>query len=260
MTVRSALPHQQRVSPGRGRAVPARAPVAESPAARVLALQRTAGNAATRKLLRQASQDRFNVVIVPDGETGLSRAAVNLALNVVRQELATVMRASQDPTVRRGVTVDYRQSEGDLKDLHRRTFLVYLMQGRDADRAVELARPHLPHGYDSDLHDAAHELSSIGGANLRIDFNGRSPSVSLVSTGALAQFVHGRSGGDRLAGQLLGEIILHELGHALRAPHASSGIMEGRVVFDATTLGRARHFSDDSATAVRTRLEYLAGH
>jgi hypothetical protein len=240
--------------------VAVRALRAETAATRVLALQRAVGNAATTQLMRQASHDRFNVVIVPDGDTGLSRAAVNLALNIVRQELSAVTRASREPTVRRGVTVDYRQTEGDLTELHRRTFLVYLMQGRDADRAVELARPHLPHGYDTDLRDAAHELSSIGGANLRIDFNGRSPSVSLVSTGALAQFVHGRNGGDRLAGQLLGEIILHELGHALRAPHASSGIMEGRVVFDAATLGRARHFSDDSSTAVRTRLEYLAGH
>jgi hypothetical protein len=223
-----------------------------------LALQRAAGNAATRQLLRQPAHDRFNVVVVPDGETGLSRAAVNLALTVVRRELAGVTGASHDATVRRGFAVDYRESEGDLADLHRRTFLVYLMQGRDADRAVALARPHLPHGYDSDLKDAAHELNSIGGANLRIDFNGRSPSVSLVSTGALAQFIAGRSGGDRLAGQLLGEIILHEIGHALRAPHASSGIMEGRVVFDAATLGRPRHFSEDSATAIRTRLEYLA--
>jgi hypothetical protein len=223
-------------------------------------MQRAAGNAATSKAVRPAAQDRFRVVIVPDGEQGLSHAAVTRALTVVRQGLAAVTSGSHDPIVRRGFSVEYRESEGDLGDLHHRVLLVYLMPGRDADRAVELAAPHLPRGYGSDLKDAAHELSSIGGTNLRVDFdNGKSPSVSLVSTGALAEFVHDRPDGERLGGLLLGEVILHELGHALRAGH-DHGIMEGHAVFDATTLGRARHFSSDSLAAMRSRLEYLARH
>jgi hypothetical protein len=35
--------------------------------------------------------------------------------------------------------------------------------------------------------------------------------------------------------------------------------MEGTAIFDAATLGRARHFSSDSKTAMQERLEYLAG-
>jgi hypothetical protein len=262
-TVRNLRGDLARRDPGTGGERARRPPVNPSvhtPAARVLALQRAIGNIATRRLLRQAAQSDFRVVIVPDGEVGVSQAAVTRALTVVRQELRSVTGSSRDPTVRRGVAVEYRQSDGDLTGLHQRVFLCYLMQGRDADRAVRLARPHLPRGYDEDLRSAAHELNSIGGANLRIDFNGRSPSVSLVSTGALADLVRGREGGERLAGQLLGEIVLHELGHALRARHASAGIMEGRAVFDAATLGRPRHFSTDSANEIRTRLEYLAAH
>jgi len=225
----------------------------------VLQLQRTIGNAATRQILRTPTQqDRFRVVVVPDGETGVSETARNHALRVVRQELGTVTGRSSSRAVRGGFTVEYRDQPGDLEGLHRRVFLVYLMQGRDADRAVQLARPHLPRGFDDALRDQARELNSIGGTNLRVDFDsGRSPSVSFASTGALVELARGRDGGERLVGQLLGEIILHELGHALKAPH-DEGIMQGRVVFDAATLGRPRHFSSGSVTAMRERLEYLA--
>ena len=68
-----------------------------------------------------------------------------------------------------------------------------------------------------------------------------------------------RENGDKIAGLLLGEIILHEIGHALRARH-DSGIMEGHAVFDVATLGKPRHFSTDSLSAMRQRLEYLAEH
>jgi hypothetical protein len=168
--------------------------------ASVLALQRSIGNAATRQLMRDAKlPDRFKVVIVPDGETGLSKAAVTKAVQVVKNELATVASGSHDATLRKGFTVDYRDSDGDLEGLHKRVFLVYLMQDRDADHAVRLARPHMPPRSDSMLKEGAHELNAIGGANLRIDFNGRSPSVSFASTGALADFVKDRDGGDHPA-------------------------------------------------------------
>jgi hypothetical protein len=228
--------------------------------ASVLALQRSIGNAATRQLMRDTKvPDKFKVVVVPDGETGLSKAAIQKAIAVVKQELVKVTAGSHDATVRKGFSVDLRDSDGDLEGLHKRVFLVYLMQDRDADHAVRLARPHMPPRSDDMLKEAAHELNAIGGANLRIDFNGRSPSVSFASTGALATFVKDRDGGDKLAGQLLGEIILHEIGHALRARH-DTGIMEGRAVFDAATLGKPRHFSSDSVSAMRERLEYLADH
>src|SRR4051812_21654093 len=214
-----SLRHANEPVSARKRARAAGRAAGEAPdAASVLALQRSIGNAATRQLMRNATQDRFKVVIVRDGETGLSQAAMTKAVAVVKQELAKVAGGSDDAAVRKGFVVDYRQSDGDLTGLHQRVFLVYLMQGKDADKAVALARPHLPKGYDSDLKDAAHELNSIGGANLRIDFNGRSPSVSLASTGALADFVKGRADGDRVAGQLLGEIILHEIGTRCAPP------------------------------------------
>jgi hypothetical protein len=168
-----------------------------------------------------------------------------------------VTKSSRNQTVKRGVEVEYREKDGDLTDLHRRVFLVYLMSSREPDRAVELARPHLKKGYDSDLKDAARELAVIGGTNLRIDFNLKSMSVSLVSTSALAALVGERKDGDRIAAQILGEVILHEVAHGLRVDH-SSGIMEARAVFDARTLGKARHFDSDSAAAIRARLEWLA--
>jgi hypothetical protein len=254
------MAHTRRTAPGTRRDGAARAGgKARTPVDSVLALQRAAGNSATRQLLRKESGDRFKVVIVPDGDTGVSQPILNRALQTVRAELAKVTSGSHNQAVKRGFTVEYRESDGDLEGLHKRVFLVYLMKGRDADRAVALARPHMPKGYDSDLKDAAHELNSIGGANLRIDFNGRSPSVSLASTGALLDRMKDREGGDRIAGLLLGEIILHEIGHALRARH-DTGIMEGKAVFDAASLGKPRHFSSDSVSAMRERLEYLADH
>ena len=177
--LRRAAPSSNRSARGRA---PAKAP---TPAAAVLALQRAIGNSATRQLLRKEATDHFKVVIVPDGETGVSQSILNHALTTVRQELGKVTAGSHNQTVKRGFTVEYRESEGDLEGLHKRVFLVYLMSGRDADRAVKLAAPHMPRGYESDLKEQAHELNSIGGANLRVDFNGRSPSVSLASTGAL---------------------------------------------------------------------------
>jgi hypothetical protein len=250
----------RRAAPPSNRSTRSRAPAkAPTPAASVLSLQRAIGNSATRQLLRKEATDRFQVVIVPDGDTGVSQSILNRALTTVRQELAKVTAGSQNKTVKRGFTVEYRGSEGDLEGLHKRVFLVYLMKGRDADRAVKLAAPHMPRGYDSDLKEQAHELNSIGGANLRVDFNGRSPSVSLASTGALMERMKDRENGDKIAGLLLGEIILHEIGHALRARH-DSGIMEGHAVFDVATLGKPRHFSADSVSAMRQRLEYLADH
>src|SRR3954453_3958789 len=67
--------------PARGRP-PAKAP---TPASSVLALQRAIGNTATRRLLRKESADRFKVVVVPDGDTGVSQAVLTRALTVVRQ-------------------------------------------------------------------------------------------------------------------------------------------------------------------------------
>jgi hypothetical protein len=227
--------------------------------ARVLSLQRAIGNSATQKLMRKTATDQFRLVIVPDGELGVSQDVLNRALGVVKKGLATVTGGSRNPTVKRGFAVDYRSSEGDLEGLHRRVFLCYLIQGRDADRAVALATPHMPRGYGPDLKDQARELNSIGGTNLRVDFDsGKSPSVSFASTGALAELAKGREGGDKLAGLLLGEIILHELGHALKAKH-SDGIMEGKAVFDSATLGKPRRFAPDSISEMRERLEYLAG-
>src|SRR5262245_40913462 len=171
------MAHTRRTAPGTSREGAARAGAkARTPVDSVLALQRAAGNSATRQLPRKESGDRFKVVIVPDGDTGVSQPILNRALQTVRTELGKVTSGSHNQTVKRGFTVEYRESDGDLEGLHKRVFLVYLMKGRDADRAVALARPHMHKGYDSDLKDAAHELNSIGGANLRIDFNGRSPS------------------------------------------------------------------------------------
>jgi hypothetical protein len=231
-----------------------------APVASVLALQRAMGNNATGKLLRkETAEEQFQVVIVKAEETGLSQDAIDRGIATVKKELATVTSTSKDKTVKRGFKVHYRQSDGDLTGLHRRLLLVYLMEGRDSDRAIELARPHMPKGWEGELRQQAHELNSIGGANLRVEFDsGKAPSVSLVSTGALAKFTSGREGGDKLAGLLLGEIILHELGHALLAKH-DEGIMQGKVVFDAATLGKPRHFSADSKQEMRDRLEFLAG-
>src|SRR5215218_3111556 len=90
---------------------------APSLAEHVLALQRTAGNRATRRLVARevkgatkpapkagvVTTPTFRVVIVDDGETGLSAKTLKVALGVVRAEIKRVTGQSSDPIVKAGV-------------------------------------------------------------------------------------------------------------------------------------------------------------
>ena len=248
----------------------------------VLALQRTVGNRATCRILGRDAKDakpkpagaaaaRFKVVIVDDGATGLSDKTLKTALDVVRAEIRRVTTQSTDATVKAGVTVELtKTAPGRMRgELGRSTFLVFLTASTDAEYAVGLAAPHV----DLDAEERktqeqrfARNVATEGGVHIdRIDGRGRSYGASLVSTTLAGQIQAKQGAGPESAGNLVGEIILHELGHTWghhkqlgASDHDKGGIMTATRVLDSSLRYKATHFSQASVKIILDRLGKLA--
>ncbi|HYH87927.1 MAG TPA: hypothetical protein VEX67_01770 [Solirubrobacteraceae bacterium] len=247
----------------------------------MLALQRTVGNRATCRILGRDAKDakpkpagggaaRFKVVIVDDGATGLSDKTMKTALDVVRAEIRRVTTQSTDATVKAGVTVELtKTAPGRMRELGRSTFLVFLTASTDAEYAVGLAAPHV----DLDAEERkvqetrfARNVATEGGVHIdRIDGRGRSYGASLVSTTLAGQIQAKEGAGPESAGNLVGEIILHELGHAWghskqlgTSDHDKGGIMTATRVLDSTLRYKATKFSQASVKIILDRLGKLA--
>jgi len=258
---------------------------APSLAEHVLALQRTAGNRATRRLVARevkgatkpapkagvVTTPTFRVVIVDDGETGLSAKTLKIALDVVRAEIKRVTGQSSDPIVKAGVNVEHTTTApGSMKrELGRTTFLVFLTASKDPEHAIGLAAPHV----DLDAEERkvqetryASKVASEGGVQIdRIDGRGRSYGAALVSTTLATTMQEKEGAGPESAGNLVGEIILHELGHAWghskqlgNSDHDKGGIMTATRILDSTLRYKANRFSKASEAIILARLEELA--
>src|SRR5215210_1472619 len=123
--------------PQRRDAPPARPHV--GPTAGVLALQRLAGNAATRHLIaRDATAAKpaprtsaapapaaatFKLLVVDDGKTGLSDATKQAALSRVADELKRLTSASSVDTVKAGFDIEVvsQLQRGKARDIGRRS-------------------------------------------------------------------------------------------------------------------------------------------
>ena len=247
----------------------------------VLALQRTAGNRATTRVLardRRAEETKpatavaakFKVVIVDDGATGLSDKTLKVALDVVKAEIKRVTAQSTDPTVKAGVTVEHTTTApGRIRELGRSTFLVFLTPSTDAEHAIGLVAPHVD--LDEEERKAQQKrfkrhVASEGGMHIdRVDGRRRSYGASLVSTTLATQMQAKEGAGPDSAGNLVGEIILHELGHAWghetelgNADHDKGGIMTATRVLDSSLRYKATRFSGASVKIINARLEELA--
>jgi hypothetical protein len=261
-----------------GRRTPHRGTLADH----VLALQRTAGNRATTRLLardRRPAKEvpkgtqtdaKFKVVIVDDGATGMSEKSLKIALDVVRAEIRRVTAQSQDPTVKAGVTVEHTTTApGRIRELGRSTFLVFLTPSTDPEHAIGLVAPHV----DLDEEERktqqkrfAKHIASEGGMNIdRIDGRKRSYGAALVSTTIATKMQQKEGAGDDSAGNLVGETILHELGHAWGhqtelggLDHTKGGIMTATRVLDSSLRYKAGRFSAESVKIIVARLEELA--
>jgi len=265
----------------------------ESPARRrpptlastVLALQRSAGNAATTQVLARdgrrtpqptppartpAAAPIFRVLIVDDGDTGLSTASRDVALDIVRTELARVTRPSSNAAVAAGIDVQHTTEQpGRIRDLGIRSFLVFLTKSTDAHHAVGLAAPHVnlddEERKTQEEHFAAN-IRSEGGVNIqRVNRGRRSTSAALVSTVASVAMQGRQDAGPRSAGALIGETILHELAHAMghtdelgAHDHEERGIMTRARVLGSAGGYTAGRFTDSSARIIRERLEELS--
>ena len=234
----------------------------------VLALQRTAGNRATTRVLARDARPpaaKLKVVIVDDGATGLSDKRLKTALDVVRGEIRRVTAQSTDPTVKAGVTVEHtKTAPGRMRELGKSTFLVFLTPSTDAKYAVGLAAPHV----DLDKEERktqekrfASKVATEGGVHIdRIDGRKRSYGASLVST-TLAGKIQAKEGaGPDSAGNLVGEIILHELGHTWGhqkelggLDHKKGGIMTATQVLDSTLRYKASKFNYASVKIIHAR-------
>jgi hypothetical protein len=239
----------------------------------VLSLQRTAGNRATTRVLARdarAVAAKLKVVIVDDGATGLSDKTLKVALGVINAELKRVTSQSSDPIVKAGVTVEHTTTApGRMRELGRSTFLVFLTPSTDAEHAIGLVAPHV----DLDAEERkvqqkrfARHIASEGGMNIdRVDGRRRSYGASLVSTGMATKMQEKEGAGADSAGNLVGEVVLHELGHAwghqtqLGGPdHTKGGIMTATRVLDSTLRYKATRFSSESVKIITARLEELA--
>jgi hypothetical protein len=256
---------------------------APSLAEHVRSLQRTVGNRATRRVLGRdekggtttpkpagAAAAKFKVVIVDDGATGLSEKTLKTALDVVRAEIRRVTAQSTDATVKAGVSVEHTTTApGRMRELGRSTFIVFLTASTDAKHAVGLAAPHVD--LDAEERKAqekrfARNVASEGGVHIdRVDGRKRSYGASLVSTTLATQIQAKQGAGPESAGNLVGEIVLHELGHAWghetelgNADHDKGGIMTATRVLDSTLRYKAMHFSAASVKIINARLAELA--
>jgi hypothetical protein len=266
------------------RTIGRRGPHAATLADHVLALQRATGNRATTRLLardrRQAGEGatqksapadtKFKVVIVDDGVTGLSEETLKVALDVVRAEIKRVTSKSKDPIVKAGVTVEHTTTApGRIRELGKSTFLQFLTPSTDPEHAIGLVAPHVD--LDKEERKAQEKrfqkhIASEGGMNIdRVDGRKRSYGAALVST-SLATKIQAKEGaGPQSAGNLVGEIILHELGHAWGhqtelggLDHTKGGIMTASRVLDSSLRYKAGQFSTESVKIIVARLEELA--
>src|SRR5207248_534995 len=132
-------------APGRVRPAPRPQTVAD----RVLALQRTAGNAATRRVLARDTAPAFRLLLADDGKTGVGDDIVDKAIGHVKDELQRILKDSDDETVKAGFDVQHVKKAPERKDeftheLGRTIFLIFLTRNSDPKHGVELVWKYIP--------------------------------------------------------------------------------------------------------------------
>ena len=170
-------------------------------ASTVLALQRSAGNKATTRVLARDAKGAapptkaapptpaFRLIVVDDGDTGLEPKTVEIALTIVADELKRVTSKSTDDTVKSGFSIEHTKDKPEKwkpRDLGVRSFLVFLSQTKDAKHAVGLAAEHVDMTPDERKAQEEHFKANVateGGVNIQnVDRRRRSVSTSIVST------------------------------------------------------------------------------
>ncbi len=268
---------RDRIPPGTPiRGLPGARHPSRAPAAAVMRLQGRMGNAAVRRLLQREERaaPTFRLILADDGKTGLNDALVGSAVDHVRAELQRIMTPSGDDAVKSGFSVEHVRQAPESKDdftreLGRRTFLIFLTRTKDAKHAVELVWQYMPMDKDERAQREKHfkaKLASEGGVDIQqADPRRRtSQSVGFVGTDGPLQESKKPNGSQASAAALLGDLILHEVGHALghnkvlgSMDHDEKGIMTASVVTGQEAY-TANRYSTASAQLIRARLEELA--
>lgn len=285
--------HRANAPGGRSRSRPAGrsdAPEGVPPLALgVLALQRAAGNVATRHLLARdttatktppasktpvPATPTFRLLVGDNGKHGLSEAVVEEALKGVRAELERIMKVSTDPKVKAGFEIQYvkdRRPEGNddfTPHLGKSTFLIFLTKAKDAKGAIEILWDYIPE--DVSTRKAREQrfrqsMAGEGGVDLQTIHNiKRRDSQSVGFVGTDSPIAELKKHGQASAAAVLADVMLHEIGHALghvkplaSMDHDDSGIMTAQLARDAGPH-KLRQYSSASATIIRSRLEELS--
>jgi hypothetical protein len=254
---------------------PSAHPSRTRPHVAALSLQRAAGNTLTQRILaRRAARTtpHFRLLLVNDGDTGLSDVLVAEAVKHVRKEIARITKDSADDLVKAGFDVQHLKSKPQPSDIGRRlgrdTFVIFITRSRDADHAIALAGEYM--SMDDEAR-AAHKknfakgIIAEGGVDLQAVYGRRrTESVGFVGSAWPLKELEKPGGGEASAAAVLADVVLHELGHALShntvmsdIDHDATGIMTKTLVL-ASGPHETRRFSTKSAGIVRGRLEELA--
>ena len=277
------MTHHEHASPGALRRSGASRPDerGRDPLTRVLELQRLAGNRVTRAVLarekekappankqpasKPATPPYFRLLIVDDGKTGLDKVTLDTALATVHEELDKVTSQSSNDVVKAGLGIEVVSEvrRAQPRDLGKKTFVAFLIHDADAAHWVDVVGEHLDLDARERKKNEAEvkaQLAAEGGATMTqlADRRGLEQSISLVSTlGAKAEEKK-QGAGPKSAGRLLGEVIVHELGHSLgHHEHEKAGIMTATRVLGSGAYA-ADHLSKASREIIQKRLEWIA--
>lgn len=215
-----------------------------------------------RRAAGGASQPAFHIVIVEVSMMGLADTIREKIRNRILNELKQITAASKKPKIRLGFDVSFRKSltSSEAKAFGTSDFIVYMVRKDNPQQALDLAKRHVAiekKDENSVLSKLTAQLKAEGGACV---ISGKQ-KVCFVDVDLFERLSRGifsdedRTMMDEKMGEHLGELMLHELGHAMGQTEGK-GLM-GKIIIELNRPTNPTHFTGKSKGEVRKTLEAL---